>query len=153
MNKSVNSPAIQVLQSILSGLLAGAQMHYVHAQINKQRGFGKLASRMLEEYEEEMGSVAEVINHLRRLGGTIEVKPEAVTIYPDVEEQIRREYELQHQGVAELEATIKSAELDMGTDNHLQSYLDDETKHEAWLKQQVKLIELLGIANYLAKQI
>lgn len=128
-------------------------MHYVHAQINKQRGFGKLASRMLEEYEEEMGSVAEIINHLRRLGGSIEVKPEAVTIYPDVEEQIRREYELQHQGVAELEATIKSAELDMGTDNYLQSYLDDETKHEAWLKQQVELIELLGIANYLAKQI
>lgn len=128
-------------------------MHYVHAQINKQRGFGKLASRMLEEYEEEMGSVAEIINHLRRLGGSIEVKPEAVTIYPDVEEQIRHEYELQHQGVAELEATIKSAELDMGTDNYLQSYLDDETEHEAWLKQQAELIELLGISNYLAKQI
>ncbi len=108
---------------------------------------------MLEEYEEEMGSVAEIINHLRRLGGSIEVKPEAVTIYPDVEEQIRREYELQHQGVAELEAAIKSADLDMVTDNYLQSYLDDETEHEAWLKQQVELIELLGISNYLAKQI
>ena len=128
-------------------------MHYVHAQINKQRGFGKLASRMLEEYEEEMGSVVEIINHLRRLGGSIEVKSEAVTIYPDVEEQIRREYELQHQGVAELEAAIKSADLDMVTDNYLQSYLDDETEHEAWLKQQVELIELLGISNYLAKQI
>lgn len=153
MNKSVNSPAIQVLQSILSALLAGAQMHYVHAQINKQRGFGKLASRMLEEYEEEMGSVADIISHLRRLGGSIEVKPEEVTIYLDVEEQIRREYELQHQGVAELEAAIKSTELDLVTDNYLQSYLEDEAEHEAWLKQQVELIDLLGISNYLAKQI
>ena len=67
--------------------------------------------------------------------------------------KIRREYELQHQGVAELEAAIKSADLDMVTDNYLQSYLDDETEHEAWLKQQVELIELLGISNYLAKQI
>lgn len=148
-----NESTIKLLQQLLSAVLAGAQMHYLHAQINRQQGFTKLADRMLEEYQEEMASVADFLQHIDRLGGSVEVTPESFTIYHDVHQQLLAEYTAQHEGVQGLERLIASSELDLVTDNFLQAYLDDEVEHEAWLKKQVGLIEQIGIANYLATQI
>lgn len=150
---ATNETTVKLLQQLLSSVLAGAQMHYLHVQINRQQGFTKLADRMLEEYQEEMASVADFLQHIDRLGGVAEVTPEAFPLHYNVQEQLQAEYATQREGVAMLEKLIASAELDLVTDNFLQAYLEDEAEHEAWLKKQVRLIEQIGIANYLAKQI
>ena len=109
---------------------------------------------MLEEYNEEMDSVKELLQHLDRLNAPIPpvgVMPQE--IYPDVEAQLRHEYQMQHEGVAELEQTLASTELDLITENYLQTYLDDEVEHEAWLKQQVELLDQIGLQNYLTAQL
>lgn len=38
---------ISYLQEILSGIIAGAQHHFIHATINKQRWFHKLGDRII----------------------------------------------------------------------------------------------------------
>ncbi len=151
MNKNEN--AVALLQGILSGVLGGAQMHYIHAKINEQNGYVKLAARMLEEYEEEMASVATIIAHIRRLGGEPRHEVELMPVYSSVEEQIRKECEMQVAGVAALEVAIKQSETDIVTENYLMDYLEEETDHANWLRQQVQLIDGIGIQNYLAKQI
>ncbi len=151
MNKNEN--AVALLQGILSGVLGGAQMHYIHAKINEQSGYVKLAARMLEEYEEEMASVATIIAHIRRLGGEPRHEVELMPVYSSVEEQIRKECEMQVAGVAALEVAIKQSETDIVTENYLMDYLEEETDHANWLRQQVQLIDGIGIQNYLAKQI
>lgn len=151
MNKNEN--AVALLQGILSGVLGGAQMHYIHAKINEQNGYVKLAARMLEEYEEEMASVATIIGHIRRLGGEPRHEVELMPVYSSVEEQIRKECEMQVAGVAALEVAIKQSEADIVTENYLMDYLEEETDHANWLRQQVQLIDGIGIQNYLAKQI
>lgn len=151
MNNQVS--AVTLLQEILKGVLGGAQMHYIHAKLNEQKGFAKLAKRMLEEYEEEMASVATIMGHISRLGGEIKHDVESYHIYMDIEEQLRQEAKIQASAVVELERMIKSAELDLATENYLNEYFDDEVEHNTWLQQQVALIDAIGIQNYLAKQI
>lgn len=125
----------------------------MHAKINEQKGYQKLANRMLEEYEDEMDSVAEVIKHIRRLGGIPLHKTDHYTIYPNIEDQIRHEAELQKEGVAALEQMIRSTELDLATENFLSDYFDEEVEHAEWLDRQVSLLNELGSQIYLEKQI
>lgn len=145
--------AVRLLQSILKGLLGAAQMHYIHAKLNEQRGFSKLSARMLEEYEEEMASVAKVMEHIARLGGEIKHEVQAFEIYTDIEDQIRQEAKIQAIGVEGLEELIKAADLDLATENYLNEYFDGEVEHNAWLQQQVALIDTIGIQNYLTTQL
>lgn len=44
---------INHLQETLSGVIAGAQQHFMHATINKHGGFNKLGDRMLQESAKE----------------------------------------------------------------------------------------------------
>lgn len=145
--------AVTLLQEILKGVLGGAQMHYMHAKLNEQKGFTKLAKRMLEEYEEEMASVATIMQHITRLGGDIKHDVESYPIYTSIEDQLRQEAKIQASAVAELERMIRSTELDLATENYLNEYFDDEVEHNTWLQQQVALIDTIGIQNYLATQI
>lgn len=148
-----NLSAVALLQSILKGLLGAAQMHYIHAKLNEQRGFSKLSTRMLEEYEEEMTSVAMVMEHITRLGGEIKHEVQAFEIYTNIEDQIRQEAKIQAIGVEGLEEMIKAADLDLATENYLNEYFDGEVEHNTWLQQQVALIDTIGIQNYLTNQL
>lgn len=145
--------AVELLQLILKGLLGAAQMHYIHAKLNEQKGFTKLAKRMLEEYNEEMDSVTTIMEHITRLGGKLTAEVESYAIYTNVEDQIRQEAQLQSAGVARLECLIRTSELDLATENFLNEYFDGEVEHNAWLQQQVALMDTIGVQNYLATQI
>lgn len=145
--------AVELLQLILKGLLGAAQMHYMHAKLNEQKGFTKLAKRMLEEYNEEMDSVTTIMEHITRLGGKLTAEVESYAIYTNVEDQIRQEAQLQSAGVARLEYLIRTSELDLATENFLNEYFDGEVEHNAWLQQQVALMDTIGLQNYLATQI
>lgn len=153
MDMKQNLSAVTLLQTILKGLLGGAQMHFIHAQLNEQRGFSKLSKRMLEEYEEEMASAAQIMAHITRLGGEIKHEVSTFEIYTSIEEQIRQEAKLQAIAVEGLEEMIKSTTLDLATENYLNEYFDGEVEHNTWLQQQVALIDTIGIQNYLTTQL
>lgn len=103
MDMKQNLSAVTLLQTILKGLLGGAQMHFIHAQLNEQRDFSKLSKRMLEEYEEEMANAAQIMAHITRLGGEIKHEVSTFEIYTSIEEQIRQEAKIQAIGVEGLE--------------------------------------------------
>ena len=144
---------IDFLQWMGGALISGAQQHFIHAQINLQKGYTKLGNRMLEEYKEETENVTKIINRLLELGAVPQFKFEEIEIYPEVEDQLRYECKQQVESLVTLEKMITEADLDLVTDDYFIQYLKEETDHATWLKQQVGLIEAIGLQNYLAKQL
>lgn len=150
-----NNQSAEILQAILPTLTTAAQQHYLHATINIKKGFVKLGNRMLEEYTEETETVGKIVERILELGGEVKlVYPEMqFQVYEKPEEQLRNECAFQFQSIEKLEKIIRDSDLDLVTENFLTDYLADETEHAAWLKQQVELIDTIGIQNYLTKQI
>lgn len=142
-----------LLQEVASGILSGSQQHFIHATINTQRGYVKLGSRMMDEYNEEMSVVAKIINRILELGGTLEFKYVDYPVCSEVERQLREECKQQFDGLDELERSIEEAKPDIVTRDLLKDYMQEETYHASWLRRQVELIESIGIQNYLAKQL
>lgn len=144
---------INFLQEVLSGIMAGVQQHYVHATINKQSGFNKLGDRMLEESSKELNEAGIFVNRIIELGGVPTVKPQEVLILMNIEEQFKTELKEQVFALDALEKIIATIDNDDVTKRIFQDYLADEAEHTTWLKQQIKLIDSVGLKNYLATQI
>jgi len=154
INKMKNQETtINVLQATLSGIIAGAQQHFMHANINKYRGFNKLANRMLEENAKEMAEAGTFINRIIELGRIPDVNPEKWPVHMDIESQFKTEYEEQKMALDALNSIISNIEDDYVTKEIYQKYLLDEANHTKWLKQQIDLMESIGLQNYLANQI
>ena len=148
-----NEKILQLLQEITSGILSGSQQHFIHATINIQKGYVKLGNRMMDEYNEEMAFAAKIIDRILYLGGVPEFKSTSYPVYPEVESQLKNECRQQFEGLEELEKSIYITEPDIVTNDRLRDYMKEEAAHATWLKQQVDLIESIGIQNYLTKQL
>lgn len=144
---------LKLLQEVISGVLNGAQQHFIHATINIQKGYVKLGNRMMDEYNEEMAAAAKIIDRILELGGIPEFKITPYPVYPEVESQLKNECRQQFEGLEELEQSICVAEPDIVTNDLLKDYMKEEAAHATWLKRQVELIGLIGIQNYLTKQL
>lgn len=144
---------IRYLQETLSGIIAGAQQHYMHATINKHRGFNKISERMFEENAKEMNDATVFINRIIELGAIPDVSPQKWPIDMDIENQLKTEYEEQKMALEALDHIIINIENDDVTRQIFQNYLMDEYQHTQWLKQQLDLIGAIGKQNYLSNQI
>lgn len=144
---------LELLQSVASAVMGGSQQHFIHATINNQKGYTKLGNRMMEEFSEEVASVGKMINRISELGGVIKHEIVKYDVYEDVEAQLRNENKQQIEGLRELEEMLSVIELDIVTKDLFVDYMKEETAHGTWLKQQVDLIDAIGIQNYLAKKI
>lgn len=144
---------IGYLQEILSGLIAGAQQHFMHATINKHNGFNKLGDRMMQESTEEMNSASKYIKRMIELGGVPKVQPEKWPVLMNIEEQLKVEFGEQEMALSALNGIITAIEDDDVTRQLFQEYLMEETNPTHWLKQQLDLIASIGLQNYLTSQI
>jgi bacterioferritin len=108
---------------------------------------------MLAESSEELNDAERIINRILQLGGSPSLEPEPINIYQDPETQLRQECKSQHEAMAELQKLYSSIKEDVSTQNLLQDYINSETEHASWLEQQVNLMQLVGVQNYLATQI
>lgn len=108
---------------------------------------------MLFESKEEMDGASKFIQRIIELGGIPEVQPEQWPVLMDVEEQLKVEYEEQEMALTALNGIINSISGDDATKQLFQEYLQEETAHTQWLKQQLDLIKSIGLPNYLASQI
>lgn len=149
----IQQESIQILQKILEGTMNGSHQHFIHATINRQKGFIKIADKMTEEYNEEVADAGRIINRILELGGTPILEPAKLEIYLDVQSQLIQECREQFEGLEELQNMYDSIANDVPTRTLLQEYIINETEHAAWLKQQVALMDAVGVQNFLAAQI
>ncbi len=144
---------IKVLQALISELMSGKQQHYMHAVINKKKGFVKLADRMLQEHTEETEATARFVNRLLELGGTPDLKAYDMEVFTNVEEQLKKELEEQKEAMEALNKMFNEIQGDTITEQLLYGYIAEENEHLSWLQQQVDLMDTIGLQNYLSTQI
>jgi len=145
------------LNKLLAGELTAIDQYFIHSRMYQDWGYSKLFERISHESEEEKQHASWIIERILFLEGIPEMSlREPLHIGKTVPEMLQNDLELEYSVVKNLKAAIKlcEAEQDYQTREMLEKQLDDtENDHAYWLEKQLRLIDQIGLQNYLQSQI
>ena len=144
------------LEKLLKSELAARDQYFTHSRMYADWGLNKLYERINHEMEEETQHADWIIQRLLFL----EVQPDLsqqdpLNIGSTVPEMLQNDLDWEYQVMADLKEAmaICESEQDYQSREILQKILTDtEEDHAYWLEQQLGLIELIGLPNYLQSQ-
>ena len=147
---------IEVLNDLLAGELAAVDQYLIHGEMYADFGLPQLAEKSLHESEHERQHARAMIQRILFLQGKPNmVKRTALNIGSTVPEMLKSDLAVEYHVVGELKKAIAACEKaqDYVTRDMLVVQLEDtEMDHAYWLEQQLRLIELVGLANYQQSQ-
>lgn len=148
---------IAELNKLLAGELAAIDQYFIHSRMYQDWGYSKLSERISHESDEEKQHAAWIIERILFLEGTPEMTlREPLHIGKNVPDMLQNDLELEYSVVKNLKTAIKlcEAEQDYQTREMLEKQLNDtEVDHAYWLEKQLRLIDQIGLQNYLQSQI
>ncbi|WP_416308115.1 bacterioferritin [Neptunicella sp. SCSIO 80796] len=148
---------INSMNQLLSAELAAMDQYFIHAKMYEDWGLNKLHERIAHEFDDEKGHASLLIERILMLEGTPDMKTRcAVRIGKTVPEMLENDLLLEQEVGEALKNAITQCEKcqDFVTREILETLLDDtERDHAHWLEQQLGLINMTGLANYLQSQI
>jgi len=151
-----NPQIIDALNRLLTYELTAMDQYLIHSQMYEDMGLSKLYERIAHEFEDEKGHAVKLIERILFLEGKPDAsKRDALNIGSTVEEMLASDLQIEYAVGQSLKDTIAlcESEQDFHTRQILLELLDDtEQDHVYWLEQQLRLIKLLGEANYLQSQ-
>ena len=144
------------LQKLLNGELAARDQYMAHSRMYRDWGLLRLYERLNHEMEEETEHADALIERMQFL----ETQPDfsqqdRVRVGKDVREMLKNDLAVEYEVTAALKEAIKvcEQEQDYDTRKMLVKLLDDtEMDHAYWLEKQLRLIEMIGLPNYLQSQ-
>lgn len=148
---------IAALNALLANELTAMDQYFIHSRMYEDWGLSKLFVRIDHEVTDEKAHAAALIERILFLEG----KPNMVTRDPlqvgdDVPSMLQNDLNVEYAVGALLKKAIALCEQyqDYVTREMLMTLLDDtENDHAHWLEQQLRLIKLIGLPNYLQSQI
>lgn len=153
---SANAKVIENLQTALSMELAAVNQYLLHALVVEDWGLDKLAAKMCEEMNEELGHAEEYARRIVFLNGDPELKPAKVphraqALHDMFEADLRDEQDA-------IKFYTKSAREadeagDIGTRDIFERTALDEEGHMSWLELQLSLLKRMGEPAFMAMQI
>ena len=150
------SPAvIDYFKQLLRGELAARDQYFAHSRRYEDLGLHKLYARMNHEMQEETQHADALLRRILMLGGQPDMRPDAIEPASSVPEMLRKDLavELQVRAALRQGITLCEREADFVSRDILLAQLrDTEEDHTYWLEQQLGLIELIGLPNYLQSQ-
>ena len=148
-----NQKIIDVLNSLLAGVLTALDQYFIHSRMYDDWGLGKLYDRIAHEMEDETGHADQMIKRILFLEGFPNMATrEPINVGKTVEDMLKNDLALEYAVVKNLKEAIAicETEKDFETRAMLVKQLEDtEEDHTHWLEQQLGLIEKIGIQNYL----
>ncbi len=150
-----NDEVVQVLQDVLCAELTAVNQYFIHARLNENWGYKKLAAYILKESIEEMRHAQNVIDRILYFDGAPNMqKYMKINVGKTVPEQFKFDLAVEYDAVPRLNKGIELARAqgDNGTRALLETILKDEEEHIDWLEAQLGMIEEIGVQNYLAQQ-
>lgn len=147
---------IDYLNFLISGELGARDQYFIHAQMYHEWHYLKLHTRMAHEMEEETDHARALINRVLMLEGTPNMKVADINVGSDVPSMLKADLELEYSVRQHLKDGIKlcEEEQDYVTREILvEQLIDTEEDHAHWLEQQLRLIEMIGLQNYLQSQL
>jgi bacterioferritin len=151
-----DADVIGILNDVLTNELTAINQYFIHAKMCANWGYAKLAAHHRNESLEEMKHAEEVIDRVLLLDGV----PNMQRLHPvRVGETVPEQHE------CDLALEMEARELlnrgialcrdkgDNGSRELLERILIDEEHGIDWIEAQLKIIEDVGIGQYLAEQI
>ncbi|WP_066800033.1 bacterioferritin [Moraxella oblonga] len=146
---------IDYLNFLLAGELGARDQYLIHSQMYAEWELGKLHDRIYHEMEDETYHARLIINRIIVLGGTPNMQVGELNIGTDVPSMLKSDLDLEYRVQEDLKEGIAlcEAEKDYVTRDMLVGQLKDtEEDHAHWLAKQLRLIEMMGLPNYLQMQ-
>ena len=147
---------IDCLKDLLRGELAARDQYFVHSRQYEDLGYQQLYVRLDHEMQEETQHADVILRRILFLGGSPDMRPLEFTPGVTVEEMLRKDLETEYRVRADLQAAMALCEelKDYNSRDLLLAQLrDTEEDHAYWLEKQLRLIQELGLANYLQSQV
>ncbi len=148
---------IDQLAKLLKGELAARDQYLAHAKKYEDLGFTKLFEHSKHESEHESEHAEAIIARMLFLEAEPDLSQlDALNVGDDVPSMLQNDLDLEYSVVGALREAMKvcEEEQDYVSRDMLLKQLDDtEMDHAHWLEQQLGLIKLVGLPNYLQSQI
>jgi bacterioferritin len=148
---------IDMLNTLLTGELTAVDQYLIHGERYADMGFAGLAGKALHESEHEKLHARALIQRILFLEGSPDLsKRNALHIGQTPKEMLKSDLVLEYKVAADLKAAIATCEKahDFVTRDLLSIQLEDtEMDHAYYLEKQLRLIDAVGLQNYLEHQI
>jgi bacterioferritin len=147
---------LNILNALLAGELTAVDQYLIHGEMYADLGLNELAGKSLHESEHERQHARALIQRILFLEGKPDLsKRDALKVGETVPDMLKSDLELEYKVDGELKKAIAACEKaqDYVTRDMLAIQLDDtEMDHAYFLEKQLRLIELVGLQNYLQSQ-
>jgi bacterioferritin len=151
-----DTKVLQYLNEVLTGELTAINQYFLHARMLKDWGYERLADKVYHESIDEMKHAQQLTDRILFLDGIPNYqKLFKLNIGENVEEILKNDLALEYEALTRLKESVKATfdAQDHGSRELFEHIIVAEEEHIDWLEAQLKLIEDLGLQNYLSEQI
>ena len=147
---------LSTLNALLAGELTAVDQYLIHGEMYADMGLTKLAEKAIHESEHERQHARALIQRILFLEGKPDLSQRhALKIGKNVTDMLKSDLAVEYRVVSDLKKAMAACEKaqDYVTRDHLAIQLEDtEMDHAYFLEKQLRLIEQIGLQNYLQSQ-
>ena len=146
---------IRFLNLVLKNELTAINQYFLHSRMLGDWGLSELAEHVYKESIDEMKHADRLIKRVLFLGGLPNLQDLGkLMIGENVEEVLHCDLRLEQHAYPELKDAIAHCEnvRDYGSRDVFEDILESEEEHIDWLQTQLRLIEQMGIQNFVQMQ-
>lgn len=146
--------SIKILKFYIAGLNAQAFQHKIQGKIFASQGFTVLGEKYAEHATEEAGWVDKMLDRVLDLGGTLCFESSGeLPVYENIIDYLKEDARVSDEGIERLRQDMLAVSNDVATYDLLKDYLKDEEEDASWTNTQLDLIKMIGLENWLVKQL
>jgi len=145
--------SIENLQTALAMELTAVNQYLLHAHTLEDWGLDKLAQRMRDEMQEELGHAGKFIDRIMFLGGTPELTPTKTPRMAETLQDLFGDDKTEERDAIDFysRAARDAAESnDIGTRTLFESVVMDEEGHWDWLDRQISTLKRMGEPSFMS---
>ena len=146
---------IRFLNTVLKNELTAINQYFLHSRMLADWGLSELAHKEYEESIDEMKHADKLIKRVLFLGGLPNLQDLGkLMIGENVLEVIQCDLSLEMRSMPDLKLAIAHCETmrDFGSRELFTDILESEEEHIDWLQTQLRLIEQMGMQNFVQLQ-
>jgi len=146
---------IRLLNAVLKNELTSINQYFLHSRMLADWGLSQLAKKEYDESIDEMKHADRLVQRILFLGGLPNLQDLGkLMIGEDVQDVLHCDLRLEERARTELRTAIPHCEKvkDFVTRELFVEILENEEEHIDWLQTQFRLIEQMGIENYVQLQ-
>jgi len=147
---------IDILNELLTGELTAVDQYLIHGEMYADMGLNELAEKSIHESDHERQHARALIQRILFLEGKPDLsKRNPMKVGKTVPDMLKADLALEYEVDGDLKKAIAACEKaqDYVSRDMLQVQLEDtEVDHAYFLEKQLRLIDLVGLPNYLQSQ-